>query len=240
MNRRIAKIITRTCAFILAVCFVTWAENNYIYDVVIFIGFWGILAAGELALKYFDQYAKQKAKKRIPYLREIYKEQIKNCQHAYFELIQTKSTYTEDVTMLGLNHWHQQTVTEECRQKPLKAVLKYTQVAKDPHRFKRLQNCINYIQKKEQLGHSLGTLAVALTNDLSKRELEFASALDWACEVAGISQEYIKTHYFNMADPEDYSKDVMWALTSRNLTLLLEELQRQENQYDNKTSITKN
>ena len=239
MNRRIAKIITRTCAFILAVCFVTWAENNYIYDVVIFIGFWGILAAGELALKYFDQYAKQKAKKRIPYLREIYKEQIKNCQHAYFELIQTKSTYTEDVTMLGLNHWHQQTVTEECRQKPLKAVLKYTQVAKDPHRFKRLQNCINYIQKKEQLGQSLGALGAALTNELSKRELEFASALDWACEVSGIGREYIETHYFNIADPKDYSKNVMWALTTRNLTLLLEELQRQENQ-NNKTSMTKN
>lgn len=239
MNRRIAKIITRTCAFILAVCFVTWAENNYIYDVVIFIGFWGILAAGELALKYFDQYSKQKAKKRIPYLREIYKEQIKNCEHAYFELIQTKSTYTEDVTMLGLNHWHQQTVTEECRQKPLKAVLKYTQVAKDPHRFKRLQNCINYIQKKEQLGQSLGALGAALTNELSKRELEFASALDWACEVSGIGREYIETHYFNIADPKDYSKNVMWALTTRNLTLLLEELQRQENQ-NNKTSRTKN
>lgn len=239
MNRRIAKIITRTCAFILAVCFVTWAENNYIYDVVIFIGFWGILAAGELALKYFDQYSKQKAKKRIPYLREIYKEQIKNCEHAYFELIQTKSTYTEDMTMLGLNHWYQQTVTKEYRQNPLKAVLKYTQVAKDPHRFKRLQNCINYIQKKEQLGQSLGALGAALTNELSKRELEFASALDWACEVSGIGREYIETHYFNIADPKDYSKNVMWALTTRNLTLLLEELQRQENQ-NNKTSRTKN
>ena len=239
MNRRIAKIIARTCAFVLAAYFMAWAENNYIHDVVVFIGFLGIMGIGELTLKYFDQYAEQKAKKRIPYLREIYKEQIKDCQHAYFELIQTKSTYTEDVTMLGLNHWHQQTITEEYRQKPLKAVLKYTQVAKDPHRFKRLQNCINYIQKKEQLGHSLGALGAALTNELSKRELEFASALDWACEVSGIGREYIETHYFNIADPKDYSKNVMWALTTRNLTLLLEELQRQENQDDNKTSIAK-
>ena len=198
MSRRIAQIIARTCAFILAACFVTWAENNYIYDVVMFIGFWGIMAAGELALKYFDQYSEQKAKTRIPHLRQIYQEQIKDCQNCYFEMAQSKSTYIEDMTMLGLNHWYQQTVTEEYRQKPLKAVLKYTQVTKDPHRFKRLQNCINYIQKREQLGQSLGVLGAALMNDLSKRELEFASALDWACEVAGIGREYIETNYFNI------------------------------------------
>lgn len=240
MSRRIVQVIARTCAFILAACFAAWAENNYIYDVVVLVGFWGILAAGELVLKYFDQHTKQKAKKRIPYLREIYKEQIKDCQHSYFELIQAKSTYTEDTTMLGLNHWYQQTVTEEYRQKPIKAILKYTHVAKDSYRFQRLQNCINYIQKKEKLGQSLGTLGAMLTNDLSKRDLEFATALDWACEVTGVSKDYIETHYFSIVDPEDYTKDVVWALTTRNLTLLLEELQRQEPQDDNKASITKN
>ena len=228
MNRQIIQTILKIFTFILAALFYMWATNNYISDFFTIVGTWSILAAGHFVPTYFDKRAEQKARDRIPYLQQIYAEQIKDCQRCYFAMTQRKTTYVENATLLGLNHWYQQKAAPEYRQKPIEAVLKYTNVTKDPKRVERLQACIDYIEKKEKLGQSLGSLGDLLTNDLSQEELGVATALEWACEITGINRQYIEIHYFCIADPEDCGKDIMWALTAHNLTLLLDELRQRE------------
>ena len=164
-------------------------------------------------------------RRAVPILREKYFESSKALIPIYQQLSMNRTAYLKNIDSLDLTIEKQDSITAEMIRRPVLCVIKHSQVLNDMDCVNKLQQCIAYLELKEELIQQLDVLGKNISSNLTAKERQTCDTREWACEVASVDQTYIEPEYFCVYDSNVEDLSISWPLTSNNLKTLLQTLQ---------------